>query len=70
MSSAIAALRRDVLLAAGVSFATSLLEGATAEAQTQTPVSSICPAISEFNGKLYAVCKDATARDFCNRNRG
>jgi hypothetical protein len=51
-----------MLMAAGASFATSLLEGATAHAQTQAPdvVSSIGPAISEFNGKLYAVWKDAT----------
>jgi hypothetical protein len=62
MNSGIAMLRRDVLMAAGASLATSLLEGATAEAQTQAPdvVRSIGPAISEFNGKLYAVWKDAT----------
>jgi hypothetical protein len=61
MNSAIAVLRRDVLMAAGASLATGLLEGATAEAQTPAPdvASGISPAISEFNGKLYAVWKDA-----------
>jgi hypothetical protein len=62
MNSGIAMLRRNVLMAAGASLATSLLEGATAEAQTSAPdvVSSISPAIAELNGKLYAVWKDAT----------
>jgi hypothetical protein len=62
MNSVIALLRRDVLMAAGTSLATSLLEGATAQAQTQTQtpdvVSSAGPAISEFKGKLYAVWRD------------
>ena len=62
MNSANAVLRRDVLMAAGASLATSLLEGTTVQAQAQAPdvVSSTSPAISEFNGKLYAVWKDAT----------
>jgi hypothetical protein len=63
MNSAVAMLRRDVLAAAGASLATSLLEGTTAQAQTQAPdvVSSFGPAISEFNGKLYAVWRNAGA---------
>jgi hypothetical protein len=62
MNSCIAMPRRDVLMAAGATLATSLLAGATAEAQTQAAdaVSSIGPAISEFSGKLYAVWKDAS----------
>jgi hypothetical protein len=62
MNSGISTLRRNVLIAASASLATSLLEGAVAEAQTQAPDvgSSIGPAISEFNGKLYAMWKDAT----------
>ena len=61
MNSGMAMLRRNVLMAAGASLATSLLEGAAAEAQTQAPavVSSIGPAISEFNGKLYAAWRNA-----------
>ena len=47
-------------MAAGASLATSLLDGAIAEAQTQVPdvVNNIGPAIAEFNGKLYAAWKD------------
>jgi hypothetical protein len=61
MISGNAVLRRRVLMAAGASLATGLLE-ATARAQTQAPavVSNIGPAIAEFNGKLYAVWKDET----------
>jgi hypothetical protein len=60
MISRIAVLRRRVLMAAGASLATSLLDGAIAEAQTQVPdvVNNIGPAIAEFNGKLYAAWKD------------
>ena len=62
MIAGIAVLRRDVIMAAGASLANGLLQGATAEAQTQAPdaVSNIGPAISGFNGKLYAVGKDET----------
>ena len=61
MISGMAVLRRNVLMAAGASLATSLLDGAIAEVQAQAPdaVSNFGPAISEFNGKLYAVWKDA-----------
>jgi hypothetical protein len=62
MTSGFAMPRRGLLRAAGASLAGSLLAAATAEAQTRAPdvVTSIGPAISELNGKLYAVWKDAT----------
>jgi len=63
MASHIAILRRSLLMAAGVSLATSVIEGATAEAQAQalSTVGSTTPAIADFRGRLYAVWKDANA---------
>ncbi len=62
MSSSIALLRRNVVTAGVTSFAIWLLGRASAEAQTQIPdaVSGNGPAISEYDGKLYAAWKDAS----------
>ncbi len=61
MNSSNAILRRNVLMTAGASLAAGLLQGATAEAQTQVPdaASGFGPATAAFNGKLYTVWRDA-----------
>ena len=51
--------RRELLIAAGASFSAGLLAPATAAAQTPDAGTGNAPAIAAFNGKLYAVWKDA-----------
>ncbi len=61
----VAMLRREVLKSTGAGLATSLLAATSAAAQTlpPPPVAGVGPAISQFNGTLYAAWKGLGSDD-------